>query len=101
MSPLASLLLLLLLGAVLAIISAPLNSARRRRTRAETGRAQLEAAREAKYQEIRDAELDFKMGKHSPADYEAVDATLRAEALEILDSIEQLEDGRVSSSQGV
>jgi hypothetical protein len=91
MSPLASFLLILLLGAAFAIVSAPLTSARRRRVRRTEGLAQLEAAREAKYQEIRDAELDFKLGKHSQQDYEAVDATLRAEALEILDRIETLE----------
>ncbi len=91
MSPVASLLLILLLGAVGAIVSAPLSSARRRRAKHAGDLAQLEAAREAKYQEIRDAELDFKLGKHSQEDYEAVDATLRGEALEILDRIEDLE----------
>jgi hypothetical protein len=50
---------------------------------------ELEAAREAKYREIRDAELDFRTGKLSPEDYEAIDAELRAEAIEILDQIEQ------------
>ncbi len=46
--------------------------------RPEAGRAQqelgeLEAAREAKYREIRDAELDHRTGKLSDADYEAID----------------------------
>jgi hypothetical protein len=44
----------------------------------------LEAARDAKYREIRDAELDHQTGKLSDADYSAIDATLRAEAIEIL-----------------
>jgi hypothetical protein len=50
----------------------------------EAARAELEAEREAKYREIRDAELDFRTGKLSPQDYEGLDATLRAEAVEIL-----------------
>jgi hypothetical protein len=56
---------------------------------------ELEAAREAKYREIRDAELDFRTGKLSREDYRAIDAELRAEAIEILDQIERSasEDG--------
>jgi hypothetical protein len=56
-------------------------------------RAELETAREAKYREIRDAELDHRMGKLSDADYEAVDASLRAEAVEILRALDTI-DGR-------
>jgi hypothetical protein len=48
----------------------------------------LESAREAKYGEIRDAELDYRTGKLSRADYEAIDADLRAEALDILNRLE-------------
>jgi hypothetical protein len=53
----------------------------------------LESAREAKYREIRDAELDFRTGKLSREDYEAIDAGLRAEALGILNRLEPAEDG--------
>jgi hypothetical protein len=52
--------------------------------------AELEAAREAKYREIRDAELDHRTGKLSDADYEAVDGTLRAEAIEILHRLDSI-----------
>jgi flagellar biosynthesis/type III secretory pathway M-ring protein FliF/YscJ len=52
---------------------------------------ELRAAREAKYREIRDAELDYRTGKLSREDYEAIDRDLRAEALEILTELEQLE----------
>lgn len=45
---------------------------------------ELEAERDAKYREIRDAELDHQTGKLSDEDYEAVDSALRAEAIEIL-----------------
>ncbi len=55
---------------------------------ARAQRETLEAAREAKYREIRDAELDYRTGKLSPEDYEAIDATLRAEAIEILDRLD-------------
>ena len=55
------------------------------RAEPEAAREELEAAREAKYREIRDAELDYRTGKLSREDYEAIDAALRAEALEILD----------------
>ena len=50
---------------------------------------ELEAAREAKYREIRDAELDHSTGKLSDADFEAVDRTLRAEAVEILHALDR------------
>ena len=102
------LLTLLLLGLVAVLVSAPLRRAREREgTRAEaapqepasgqpqeSGPAQsdsthrLEAEREAKYREIRDAELDFRTGKLSREDYAAIDADLRAEALQILDSLQ-------------
>lgn len=55
--------------------------------------AELEAAREAKYREIRDAELDYRTGKLSETDYEAIDRTLRAQAMEILRSLEHAKRG--------
>jgi uncharacterized protein YlxW (UPF0749 family) len=51
-------------------------------------RQDLEAAREAKYREIRDAEMDYRTGKLSAEDYEATDAALRVEALEILNRLQ-------------
>jgi hypothetical protein len=51
-------------------------------------REELEAAREAKYREIRDVELDYRTGKLSRDDYRAIDGELRAEALEILNRLE-------------
>jgi hypothetical protein len=50
--------------------------------------AELEAARGAKYAEIREAELDHQMGKLGDEDFEAVDGALRAEAIEILAALD-------------
>ena len=49
----------------------------------------LEAARDAKYREIRDAELDRQTGKLSDADFRAIDSGLRAEAIEILRTLDR------------
>ena len=54
-------------------------------------RAELEAAKEAKYREIRDAELDYRTGKLSEADWRASDRALRAEAVAILRRLDELE----------
>jgi cytochrome c-type biogenesis protein CcmF len=57
-----------------------------RRARRRPGRGgELEALKEAKYREIRDAELDHAAGKLSDEDYAILDAELRREAVEILD----------------
>ena len=47
-------------------------------------REELEAAKEAKYREIREAELDYRTGKLSEEDWRASDAALRSEAVELL-----------------
>jgi hypothetical protein len=102
----AGLLTLLLLMAVVAIVSGPLRrsrphasappadaAARERAASHTTGppasdNAALEAAREAKYSELREAELDYRTGKLSASDYESVQRTLRGEALQILNELE-------------
>jgi hypothetical protein len=53
-------------------------------------REELEAAKEAKYREIRDAELDHEMGKLSDEDWRRVDRELRGEAIEILRRLDAL-----------
>lgn len=88
----AAILMLVLLGIVLSIVLAPLNALPRVRRARSGERADLQAQREAKYQEIRDAELDFQTGKLSAQDHEAVDSALRREALEILDRIQALDE---------
>jgi hypothetical protein len=84
-----------LIAVVVFVVSAPLRAARGRDDRASAHAGELEAAREAKYREIRDAELDYRTGKLSREDYEAVDRTLRAEAVEILNRIESRHSGAV------
>jgi hypothetical protein len=103
MSILVAVLTLMLLAAVMVVVSRPLFTAHSPKgplSGAQAGklaeprmpeRAELEAAREAKYREIRDTELDYRTGKLSNQDYEAVNGALRAEALEILDRLEALE----------
>jgi hypothetical protein len=54
-------------------------------------RGDLEAAKESKYREIKDAELDHRMGKLSEEDWRALDAELRAQAIEILRQLDKLE----------
>jgi hypothetical protein len=88
MSALALVLTVVLLAAVVLVVSAPLRAAVRSPDSESAERHELEVAREAKYREIRDAELDYRTGKLSRADYEAVDGALRAEALEILNRLE-------------
>ena len=58
--------------------------------RGDDTRAALEAAKEAKYREIKDAELDHQMGKLSDDDYAAIDQELKAQAIEILKQIDKL-----------
>jgi len=57
----------------------------RGRRRGALVRSEADARKEAKYREIRDAELDHAAGKLSDEDFAALDAELRDEALEILD----------------
>jgi len=51
--------------------------------------AELEARKEAKYREIRDAELDREQGKLSQADWKRQDAELRRDAIAILKELDE------------
>ncbi len=73
--------LIALLGALLAIWPA------RGRRRGALVRTEADALKEAKYREIRDAELDHAAGKLSDEDYAILDAELRKEAVKILDRV--------------
>jgi hypothetical protein len=87
-------LLALVLVAVIAyFVTAPLRDARSRDASAEPSEdprvAELEARKEAKYREIRDAELDREQGKLSQEDWARADAELRREAIEILKALDE------------
>ncbi len=83
---------LLVLAAVVALaVSVPLRARGREEYVEEVRLEELRAAKEAKYREIRDAELDHRMGKLSVADWRAVDDELRGEAIEILRELDALE----------
>ncbi|HEY6730350.1 MAG TPA: cytochrome c-type biogenesis CcmF C-terminal domain-containing protein [Solirubrobacterales bacterium] len=60
----------------------------RGRRRGALVRTEADARKEAKYREIRDAELDHAAGKLSDEDFASLDAELRREALEILDRVD-------------
>jgi hypothetical protein len=79
------LLVLAVLAAVVLVVSAPLRKGSDPLSPRDSGpEAALEAEKEAKYREIRDAEMDYRTGKLSEEDWQALDAQLRAEAVEIL-----------------
>jgi membrane protein implicated in regulation of membrane protease activity len=89
---LAPLIVIVVLAVVVLLVSAPLRRGAVGRTeeRAELRRADLLAAREAKYREIRDAEMDYRTGKLSDEDWKALDRELRGEAIEILRRLDEL-----------
>jgi hypothetical protein len=86
--------LLLALTALLALVAlavtAPLSRPAVAAAEAEDRRAELEAAKDAKYREIRDARLDFRLGKVSAADHEATERELQAQAVAILTELDTL-----------
>jgi hypothetical protein len=86
------LIVIALLGLVVLVVTGPLraHAQTRESAREEAARADLEAAKEAKYREIRDAELDYRTGKLSEQDWRALDRDLRAEAVEILRRLDEL-----------
>ena len=83
---------LLVLAALVALaVSVPLRRRGQAERVEETRLEELRAAKEAKYREIRDAELDHRMGKLSESDWRMVDGELRGEAVEILRELDALE----------
>ncbi len=83
---------LLVLGALVAlVVIVPLRRPEVEPVRDEGRIQELQAAKEAKYREIRDAELDHRMGKLSQADWRGLDRELRAEAITVLQELDRLE----------
>ena len=85
-----ALLIILALALVVWVVSGPLRHGEDPELTDAGSQAALEAAKEAKYREIRDAELDWRTGKLSDADYREQDRRLRAEAVEILRELDRL-----------
>jgi cytochrome c-type biogenesis protein CcmF len=98
-------------GRIVALLRSGARAGARVRPRAHSPQdehilADLQVAREVKYRELRELELDYGTGKLSREDYELTGGALRAEALAILDRIEALtpavedaDDERTSSSE--
>jgi type II secretory pathway pseudopilin PulG len=76
------------------LIAAPFRSGRAINEAAarSADRAELEAAKEAKYREIREAEFDYRTGKLSEDDWRAVDSGLRAEAVDLLRRLDAMRE---------
>ena len=85
------LVIFIVLAVVVLLVSAPLRARRAGEAAESAELAELEAARDAKYREIRDAELDHRTGKLSDSDWRALDRTLRAEAVAILRRLDELD----------
>ena len=83
------LLVVVVLALIVLVVSAPLRRRGADAADEDSVLAELEAARDAKYREIRDAELDHRTGKLSDADWRAQDRALRAEAVDILRRLDE------------
>ena len=87
-----ALIALFVIAAVALFVSVPLRPGAKSSERIEDSeRAELEARKEAKYREIRDARVDREQGKLSREDWARADAELRREAIEILKEMDALE----------
>ena len=91
------LLVILIVGVAAVFVTMPLwrdgsgPDAEAGETTEDPRRAELEARKEAKYREIRDAELDREQGKLSQEDWARLDAQLRREAIEILKELDRVD----------
>ena len=90
MDVVAPLLILIVLAAVVWLVSGPLRAGTHEQEHYAGRRADLEAARDSKYREIRDAEMDFRTGKLSDEDFRRLDRALRAEAVKILRDLDDI-----------
>lgn len=61
--------------------------------------AELEAARDAKFREIRDAETDFRTGKIGEEEFEELNSGLRAEAAEIIERLDRARERAAGDGQ--
>ncbi len=84
-------LVIAIVALVVWVVAAPLRRGPQAAVEADVvERELLEAAREAKYREIRELELDHRTGKLTDEDFRALDRQLRAEAVAILRQLDEL-----------
>ncbi len=91
MTVIGVLVVFVLLAGVVWIVSRPLRGGIGPADSPDDGRAALEAARDAKYREIVDTDMDHRTGKLSDDDFRALDRQRRREAAEILRKLDKLE----------
>lgn len=86
-------LLILVVATVVVIVTAPLRQDRAADETAQSAlrRADLEAQKEARYREIRDAELDRATGKVTEDDWRVLDRQLRRDAAALLEEIDRID----------
>ena len=89
-----------MLFALVALIGGPLRPghADRELEATESARAELEAARDAKYRQIREVELDYRTGKLEEADWRAQDRVMRGEAIDILRRLDEVDGDAVGTA---
>jgi hypothetical protein len=88
----APLLIILVLAFVVWLVGSPLRRGAQATDDADAiQRDTLEAARDAKYREIRELELDRRTGKLAEEDFKMLDRQLRAEAVAILRQLDDLD----------
>jgi hypothetical protein len=79
---------------VAVFVTVPLRRPARSDQEAEDPRvAELEARKEAKYREIRDAEMDREAGKLTDEEWTRVDRELRREAIALLKQLDRVRGG--------
>jgi hypothetical protein len=83
--------LIVLSGLVALAVSAPLRRAAPAADALAGRRAELEATRDVKYRELREAQLDFRMGKVSPEDHRETERELREQAIVVLRELDALD----------
>jgi hypothetical protein len=98
---LAPLLVMAIAAVVILVVSHPLRGGR---TEAAEDRLrdeieELEAAKAAKYREIRELELDLRMGKLDDAEFRRQDRERRAEAVELLRRLDALGAGELAGPE--
>lgn len=101
MDPLLALAVVAILAVVVLVVGYPLLRPAAPADESGSERiAALELQKEAKYREIRDAEVDFRTKKLSEADYRELDRSLRREAIEILHEIDSVKGEGPGKGEG-